>query len=141
MGSMPPRFRCGSGNAGVPALVSTREFSDRRRGSAHSRGYNGRWAKARLGYLAHHPLCCCHLANGLTEAATVVDHVQPHDGNMLLFWDSANWQPLCKWCHDTIKQALESQWLQGRLSLAELRLDRPLPRWFGLRTPGGGCFL
>ncbi len=28
-------------------------------------------------------------------AATDVDHIQPHRGDMTLFWDSSNWQPLC----------------------------------------------
>ncbi|WP_456297628.1 HNH endonuclease signature motif containing protein [Kineothrix alysoides] len=32
--------------------------------------------------------------------ATVVDHVIPHRGDPILFWDKRNWQPLCKTCHD-----------------------------------------
>lgn len=32
--------------------------------------------------------------------ANVVDHIKPHRGDKVLFWDSANWQPLCKECHD-----------------------------------------
>ena len=32
--------------------------------------------------------------------ATVVDHIVPHRGDQKLFWDEANWQPLCKPCHD-----------------------------------------
>jgi 5-methylcytosine-specific restriction protein A len=34
-------------------------------------------------------------------AATVTDHVTPHKKNPHLFWDSANWQSLCKPCHET----------------------------------------
>jgi len=30
----------------------------------------------------------------------VVDHIQPHRGDQLLFWDRTNWQTLCKRCHD-----------------------------------------
>jgi 5-methylcytosine-specific restriction protein A len=30
----------------------------------------------------------------------VVDHIIPHKGDKDLFWDSNNWQPLCKTCHD-----------------------------------------
>ena len=62
--------------------------------------YNGRWQKARAGYLAKHPLCREHEALGQYIPATVVDHIQPHKGDMSLFWDSDNWQPLCKACHD-----------------------------------------
>ena len=32
--------------------------------------------------------------------ATVVDHIIPHKGDMDIFWDEDNWQPLCKRCHD-----------------------------------------
>jgi 5-methylcytosine-specific restriction protein A len=33
-------------------------------------------------------------------AATVVDHIVPHKGDKVKFWDSSNWQSLCKRCHD-----------------------------------------
>ena len=32
--------------------------------------------------------------------ATVVDHIVPHRGDPKLFWDTDNWQALCKQCHD-----------------------------------------
>lgn len=47
------------------------------------------------------PLCVLCQRLGRIEAATVVDHVVPHRGDELLFWDAGNWQPLCKRCHDT----------------------------------------
>ena len=31
---------------------------------------------------------------------TVVDHIRPHRGDPVLFWDEKNWQSLCKSCHD-----------------------------------------
>jgi len=70
--------------------------------------YGGRWRKARLAYLAKHPLCRRHQERGEIVAATVVDHIVPHKGDMKLFWDSKNnWQSLCKHCHDSWKQRLE----------------------------------
>ena len=30
----------------------------------------------------------------------VIDHIIPHRGDPILFWDRSNWQPLCKDCHD-----------------------------------------
>lgn len=39
--------------------------------------------------------------------ATVVDHIVPHKGDQTLFWNEANWQPLCKLCHDSLKQKQE----------------------------------
>ena len=35
-------------------------------------------------------------ARGIVAAASVVDHVVPHKDDPVLFWDEANWQPLCK---------------------------------------------
>lgn len=77
------------------------------RASAHARGYDSRWNKARKGYLARHPLCVMCEARGRIAAATVVDHITPHKGDAALFWDSGNWQALCKHHHDSHKQQLE----------------------------------
>ena len=79
---------------------------DRRRGSAHQRGYSRAWAKARAAYLAKHPLCVRCGNEDVLTAASVVDHIKPHRGDKDLFWDSSNWQSLCKRCHD-IKTATE----------------------------------
>lgn len=70
------------------------------RETAAQRGYDGRWRKARALFLKGHPLCAeCLLENHLTPA-TIVDHIVPHRGDKRLFWDQANFQPLCKPCHD-----------------------------------------
>ncbi len=73
---------------------------DRERGTAHQRGYDARWEKERTKFLDENPLCADHRKRGLIEAATVVDHIRPHKGDKVLFWDKNNWQPLCKSCHD-----------------------------------------
>lgn len=78
-----------------------------RRASSSARGYNARWQKARETYLASHPLCVKCEARGLTTAASVVDHIVPHRGDTALFWDTSNWQALCKSCHDSDKQREE----------------------------------
>jgi len=85
---------------------SRRRF-DEQRGSSSSRGYNYRWQKARDSYLRSHPLCVRCNEQGRIEAASVVDHIQPHKGDQSLFWDQANWQALCKTCHDSYKKRLE----------------------------------
>ena len=75
---------------------------DKLRGTAHSRGYTCRWAKARGSYIKSHPFCVrCKDGKGLSVMADVVDHIVPHKGNMKLFWDRDNWQSLCKRCHDS----------------------------------------
>ena len=63
-------------------------------------GYNKAWEKARRVYLAEHPLCVKCAERGVYTKATVVDHIIPHRGDRLLFWDKSNWQALCKYCHD-----------------------------------------
>ena len=77
-----------------------RRDSDRRRGSSASRSYGSRWQKAREAYLGRHPLCAQCRALGRIVPATVVDHIVPHKGDDRLFWDSGNWESLCKRCHD-----------------------------------------
>ncbi|MEH7503277.1 HNH endonuclease signature motif containing protein [Neobacillus drentensis] len=80
---------------------------DDRRGTAAQRGYDGKWRKARLGYLRKHPLCVHCEQEGKHTAATVIDHIIPHRGDKALFWDSKNnWQPLCA-RHHSIKTAKE----------------------------------
>lgn len=77
-----------------------RKQYDEKRGSSSKRGYGSRWQKARDGFLRAHPLCAEHDRRGMVVPATVVDHIIPHKGDMVLFWDSSNWQSLCKPCHD-----------------------------------------
>lgn len=77
-----------------------RQQQDRERGTAAQRGYGSRWQKARLRYLRQHPLCVKCMEEGRLTPATVVDHIQPHKGDPVLFWDESNWQALCKPCHD-----------------------------------------
>jgi 5-methylcytosine-specific restriction endonuclease McrA len=39
--------------------------------------------------------------------ADTVDHVKPHKGDVLLFWDADNLQSLCAACHNKDKQRIE----------------------------------
>ncbi|ASP90463.1 HNH endonuclease [Sinorhizobium meliloti] len=80
---------------------------DSRRPSARDRGYNHEWRKARAEYLAAHPHCRECSKHGVTQLATVVDHIIAHRGDRRLFWHRANWQPLCAPCHNSIKQRQE----------------------------------
>ena len=68
--------------------------------SAEQRGYGRAWQKARKKYLEVHPLCVECMKEGKYVKATDVDHIVPHRGDKILFWDESNWQPLCKPCHD-----------------------------------------
>lgn len=90
--------------------------------SSNDRGYDSSWRKARDAWLSRHPLCEMCRQTGRAVAATVVDHIVPHRiGDALRskdqaqiaaararFLDLANWQSLCKTCHDGAKAQQES---------------------------------
>lgn len=82
------------------ALVQ-RPYHDVYKGKTKDRGYGGKWQRARRSYLQMYPLCAECLRQDRLVEATVVDHVVPHRGDMALFWNSDNWQSLCKQCHDS----------------------------------------
>lgn len=71
-----------------------------KRPSACQRGYDRNWSKARKLFLIDNPLCVRCADRGLIVAAQVVDHIEPHRGDRLKFWDRDNWQALCTRCHN-----------------------------------------
>lgn len=89
--------------------------------------YNYRWQQLRLHFLRAHPLCVMCERRGRLVAASVVDHVVPHKGNPVLFWDATNWQGLCASCHNSRKQMLEQP---GKV--------QPHASWTGGWNRGGG---
>lgn len=76
--------------------------------STSQRGYGAAWQRARDRFLRSHPLCVMCLEEGELTPATIVDHIKPHRGDMSLFWDASNWQPLCKRHHDSTKKIIEA---------------------------------
>ena len=132
------------------ARIAQRDHDDRR-GSASSRGYGYAWQQARDQYLRENPLCAEHHRQGLVVAAAVVDHIvapklrearESGDSERLaeaqrMFWSRSNWQPLCKHCHDSVKQRAEKS---GRVAGCDAS-GRPLdPRhpWNRSRAPSEG---
>lgn len=77
--------------------------------TSSQRGYNYAWQKARLEHLQAHPLCVYCEREGRVTAASVVDHIIPHRGDMTRFWDRLNWASLCRPCHDSVKKREEAQ--------------------------------
>jgi 5-methylcytosine-specific restriction protein A len=74
--------------------------SNKDKRSSTAMGYDARWQKARSAYLRENPLCVECLKEGVIKAATIVDHTEPHKGDMEKFWDQSKWQSLCKRHHD-----------------------------------------
>lgn len=71
--------------------------ADKRRPSARHRGYDARWQREAADYLARpeNRFCAC----GCGKSANMVDHKRAHKGDMRLFWDRANWQPMNHRCN------------------------------------------
>lgn len=71
---------------------SSKGFSHR---DWHSLYSSTDWKKKSKDFLRRWPACCV-----CGSTATVVDHIEPHRGDLNLFWNENNWQPMCKACHD-----------------------------------------
>lgn len=90
--------------------------ADSHRESSTRRGYGYKWQKISKAFLRAHPLCQCPrcLEGELQlKQASVVDHIIPHRGDMVLFWDRSNWQAMAKECHDR-KTAREDGGFRGK---------------------------
>lgn len=87
-------------DSGVYCSEHAAYSNDHLRGGANARGYDSRWRKARALFLRRHPLCAECKRQGKLTPATVVDHIIPHRGDVTLFWDESNWQPLCAHHHN-----------------------------------------
>ena len=72
------------------------------RANSTERGYNWDWRRERERFLRDHPWCMCDECQGakIRRRSEVVDHIKPHHGDPVLFWDRENWQALCVRCHN-----------------------------------------
>ena len=59
-----------------------------------------RWHTMSRRFLGRNPLCGACEAQGKVTAATWVDFIRPHKGDMKLFFDTRNWTPLCPTCRN-----------------------------------------
>ena len=74
----------------------------REKPNAYKSGYDKHWRRERKVFLSNNPLCeNCLNKHDVIRAATQVDHIIPHKGNMRLFWNISNWQALCHSCHSS----------------------------------------
>jgi 5-methylcytosine-specific restriction enzyme A len=99
---------CGKTAAGIicECRRASKAAHDRNRLTARQRGYDSKWERAAKQFLAQpqNRLCAC----GCGRVADMVDHIKPHRGDMGLFWNRSNWQPMAgSPCHSSRKQSLE----------------------------------
>ena len=120
MPSMPPTHR----PAGNLSRQDSNRQADRRRGSARERGYNAAWDRASRGHRARHPLCqYCALVDEV-KAADLTDHLYPHRGDHVVFWNKTYWVSSCDDCHNGFKQRVERK---GRAAIDQLAVRLGLP--------------
>ena len=58
-----------------------------------------RWVRMRAQVLQDEPLCRECQGQGRVEPGVDVDHIVPHRGDLVRFWDRDNLQALCHACH------------------------------------------
>ena len=66
-----------------------------------------RWTRIWRHQLLEHPLCKYCAERGIVTPAEICDHVEPHHGDVNKFW-LGPFQSLCKRCHDSTKQFVET---------------------------------
>jgi 5-methylcytosine-specific restriction endonuclease McrA len=94
----------------IAALLRFRPMTDHRSPEAQAYRHlyrSSAWRKGRLIFLAQHPLCERCKAKGRITAATVVNHIKPHKGDITLFFAWSNFEATCKPCHDRDIQSEE----------------------------------
>jgi 5-methylcytosine-specific restriction endonuclease McrA len=114
--------------------ASRRRYDAKRSGSEARRLYKTRaWRVGRLLHLGEHPLCVMCKRDGRTTAGTVVDHIVPHRGDRHLFMDRSNWQTLCDYHHDVVKQREEARGYADALDVDGWPVDTRHPANGGAR--------
>ena len=91
--------------------------SPRERSGQYSQLYTlPKWRKLRSRFLNANPLCAICQESGRVTAATIVDHIVPHKGDMEKFWNGP-FQALCKPCHDSHKKRMEHGGMMRRIGV------------------------
>lgn len=93
------------------------------RANSYERGYNVEWRRARDLFLKKNPWCFGCEAIGVRRKADIVDHIVPHRGDELRFWNVNNWQSCCSWHHNSIKPELERLFKARQITYSELHLQ------------------
>lgn len=60
----------------------------------HNLYESARWRKESKDFLKKYPVCFI-----CGKPSRITDHIIPHRGDVTLFWDQNNWQPMCWSCH------------------------------------------
>lgn len=112
---LPDRLKAAPSAVGYSDRAAAMRARDqaRRQGNNLRKLYNTkRWQVVRLDVLERDGWTCRQTGVMLigkhpAPDSPVVDHIEPHRGNLALFWDMGNLQAVSKAWHDSVKQKLE----------------------------------
>ena len=88
-----------------------------------------RWRKLRALVLNEEPLCRLCERQGKTTAADTVDHIKEHKGDVALFYDRDNLQPLCQFHHNSSKRIKDHSGVYPGCDVDGFPLDKD--HWWG----------
>lgn len=75
--------------------IQKKVFTKRGKSAEYNSWYHSaRWRKESHEFLSKYPFCFI-----CGSPSTITDHIIPHRGDVTLFWDKSNWQPMCQRCH------------------------------------------
>jgi 5-methylcytosine-specific restriction protein A len=113
---------------GVPTPVDRSRADYQRRGTRQEQGYTNEWLARARDFRQRHPLCAMCARRGKVTPCQCVDHIIPHRGDQVLFWDEDNWQSLCNPCHNGPKRREEEAARRAQTSRAGAAVDRSAGR-------------
>lgn len=113
---------------GQPTPQSRARDDYRRRGTRQQQGYTNEWLARAADFRQRHPLCAMCLKRGKVTPCQCVDHIIPHRGDPVLFWDEDNWQSLCNPCHNGPKRREEEAARRAQADRVAVRVDLPRGR-------------
>lgn len=88
---------CGKEYCHIHAFLSEKRKVFTRRGKSseyHNLYETAKWRKTSREFLKKYPFCFI-----CGKPARIADHITPHRGNLELFYDENNLQPMCWSCH------------------------------------------
>jgi 5-methylcytosine-specific restriction endonuclease McrA len=89
-----------------------------------------RWSRRARHQLRVEPFCRACAARGEVTVACVVDHIEPHKGDLNKFWLGAL-QSLCFDCHNGEKRFEENRGFSNRIGSDGMPLDKNHPFYKG----------